>query len=499
MTQTMKLWKKRLTKLVALLLCVLLPLPVFVIFVQRTEDAYAATYLGAFDEKYRRLYGSEQKKIVFIGGSSLPFGLRSDLLEEELGGEYDVINFGLYATLGTKFMMDTAKDAISEGDIVVLSPELNTQTYSLYFNPEAVLQATGAIPTARGQLPLKDQISLSYSYFRYGIERLKYEKAGNAPDPIGVYRADSLNEWGDICVPLPNNIMNNGYDSNMEVVIDDRLLDAEFLDYVNRYVSDLRARGAEVYFNYSPVNVLSVRSSQKTRAEFENALKDKLDCELLGSIEDYLIDERYFYDTNFHLNSDGALYFTDLLVRSLKRELGWEVHCSIEVPPPPPLESDKVVTVLGSGVAFEDYLGEPNADYVDAFEYALSGTTYKIVGVKAEYRSMTEVILPSVYEGKNVTAVEADAFDGCAMLEYIHVGETYKSLAAGAFSGCASLKGIYLYKMDGNQIAPPAEGLLNGAPNGVKIYIPENSNYHTGYTWAAYADVFETFSKGEAE
>ena len=491
--------KKWLIKLAALLLCLLLPISAFVCYVERTEDAYSKTYLGAFDEKYRRLYECENRKIVFIGGSSLPFGLRCDLIEEELGGEYEVINFGLYATLGTKFMMDMAKDAIKEGDIVILAPELNTQTYSLYFNPEAALQATGGRPSMRFRLPLMDQCSMAYSYVRYGIEQIKYSNNQNAPDPIGVYRADSLNEWGDVCVDLPNNIMNNGYDNNMQVRLDDTLLDEEFFEYVNDYAKDLERVGAKVYFNYSPVNVLSVKSSQKARAVFEEKLKDKLDCELLGTVEDYVIDERYFYDTNFHLNSDGAVYFSDLLVRTLKGALGWEVTSSIEVPPPPPLESDVAVEVLHRGVAFEDYLGEPNEDYVDVFEYAQTGSTYKIVGVKDEYISITEVILPSVYNGKNVTAVDSKAFYGCAMLEYIHVGTTYKSLAAEAFAGCVSLKGVYLYKTDGNQIIPPAHGLLDGAPDGMKLYIPEGSNYTTGYTWVNYIDSFETFRKGGAE
>lgn len=491
--------KKWLIKLAALLLCVLLPISGFVWYVEQTDDAYEKTYLGAFDEKYQRLYETEHKKIVFIGGSSLPFGLRSDLIEEELGGEYEVINFGLYATLGTKFMMDMAKDAIKEGDIVILAPELNAQTYSLYFNPEAALQATGERPTMRFRLPLKDQISMAYSYVSYGIEQIKYAANDNAPDPIGVYRADSLNEWGDICVSLPNNIMNNGYDSNMEVTVGETLLDEEFFAYVNDYAEDVEDEGAKFYFNYSPVNVLAMKSSKAARSEFEAALNEMLDCELLGTIEDYMIDERYFYDTNFHLNSDGAIYFSDLLARSLKGVLGWETTSSIQVPPPPPLESDVVVEVLNEGVAFEDYLGEPNVDYVDVFEYAQTGATYKIVGVKDEYISITEVILPSVYNGKNVTAVDSEAFYGCAMLEYIHVGTTYKSLAASAFSGCASLKGVYLYKTDGNQLTPPAQGLLDGAPDGIKLYIPEGSNYTSGYTWVNYIDFFETFHKGETE
>ena len=493
--------KKRIIKLIALVLIVFAPLGIFALYADTLPDAYEKTYLGAFDEKYTRLYSAEGKKIIFIGGSSLPFGLRSDLLENELGGEYEVINFGLYATLGTKFMMDMARDAISEGDIVILCPETAVQTYSLYFNPDATLQALGGLSTLYTKLSLGDCVALAHNYFEYSFDRIGYARNNNAPDPVGIYRADSLNGYGDISVDRPNNIMNNGYDSNMEIYTDDRLLDGEFIEYVNDYIADARKKGAEVYFNYSPINCLAIRSSSQTRAEFETSLKNSLDCELLGTIEDYLIDERYFYDTNFHLNCAGAIYFSNMLALSLKRVLGMEQTTTLEIPAPPPLEADVTVDVeIGAEkVPFDKYTGEPNIDYADIFEYKQSGATYKIVGVKDEYKSVKEVILPSVYNGKNVTAVEADAFFGCADLEKIHIGKTYKSLSQGAFNGCAALEGVYLYAMDGNKIIPPIENLLDGAPDSVKIYVPEGSNYSTGYTWSKYLDRFETFGVGGAE
>lgn len=490
--------KKRIIKLIALILVVFTPIGIFALCTGGLPDPYEATYLGAFDEKYERLYAATGKKIIFIGGSSLPFGLRCDLLEEEFGEEYTVINFGLYATLGTKFMMDAARDAISDGDIVIIAPELNEQTYSLYFNPRATLEALGNGVRVPSSLSIGDRISLAYSYFGYGADKIGYAVNKNAPDPIGIYRADSLNEYGDICAEREYNIMNNGYDANMDIYADERLLDGEFIDYVNDYVAYANKRGAKVYFNYSPMNCLAIKSSSEKRADFERLLAEELECEILGNIEDYLIDERYFYDTNFHLNASGAIYFSNMLALSLKRVLGMEEITHIDVPTPPPLESDVTVEVEENDkeVEFEKYEGQPNIDYVDVFLYEQSGSTYRIVGVKDEYKTITEVILPSVYNGKNVTSVASDAFYGCAMLERIAIGNTYKSLAQRSFSGCVSLKGVYLYAMDGNRISPPADTLLDGAPQAMKIYIPEGSNYTTGYTWSNYIDRFESFNIG---
>ena len=487
--------KKRIIRIIALLILTALPFAAFVTYTELIDDQYKNTYLAEFTNKYDRLYETEGKKIIFIGGSSLPFGLRSDLIEKELGGEYTVINYGLYATLGTKFMMDTAKDAISEGDIVVLCPEISEQTYSLYFNPEAVLQATDGFSSYLSDLPIENKMSVFYNYYKFAFEKIKLFANGEAPDPIGIYRADSFNEYGDITVERKNNIMNNAYDGNMLITVGNTLLNDEFIGYVNEYVEYTKSQGATIYFNWSPVNASAIRSSKTARADFQEKLASLLDCEILGSIEDYLIDERYFYDTNFHLNSAGAVYLSRSIVLSLKEKLGMKITTSIEIPEKPELYVEDTVVVDQNGdlTPFDEYRGEPNNDYLDRFEYVLSGSTYKIVGVKEEFLSMTEVILPSVYEGKNITAIAEGAFDGCTKLRKIHIGTTYKSFEARAFDGCITLDGIYFYQLDGNKLTPAANGLLDGASRNATIYVPEGANYSTGYTWSNYADRIETF------
>ena len=43
-------------------------------------------------------------------------------------------------------------------------------------------------------------------------------------------------------------------------------------------------------------------------------------------------------------------------------------------------------------------------------------------------------------------------------------------------------------------MTPAATGLLDGASENALIYIPEGSNYMTGYTWSNYASRIKTFS-----
>ncbi len=310
----------------ALILIILLSFPFAAVFLvtEKTPNQYNNTYLAEFNDKYNLLNNTKEKKIVFVGGSSLPFGLRSDLIEQEIP-EYKVVNFGLYATLGTKFMMDMSKSNINEGDIIILSPELNAQTYSLYFNPTAVLQACDGFAFKYKNLSIEDNLKLAYNYYNFSKEKLNYYKDKNAPDPIGIYRHDSFNSYGDIDVERKNNIMNNGVDSTMKITTTDELLNDEFINYVNSYIDFVRNRKAKIYFNFSPCNELAIYSSKKTRDVFQNNLDLKIKCDLLSNLDDCIIDYRYFYDTNFHLNSSGAIYYTSLLINNLKMKLNMEI------------------------------------------------------------------------------------------------------------------------------------------------------------------------------
>ena len=124
---------------------------------------FEMTFLGEFDNKVERLQNTDGPKVILVGGSSVAFGVDAELLEQTLG--MPVINFGLYATLGTKTMLDYSKSGIDEGDIIVIAPEMNAQTFSLYFNAEAMWQAvdghfsllryldSGDIPAVFGILP----------------------------------------------------------------------------------------------------------------------------------------------------------------------------------------------------------------------------------------------------------------------------------------------------------------------------------------------------------
>lgn len=478
----MKRFRNFLLKILLLVSLVSVPFASIIIYTESTPNVYQDSFLAEINDKYSLLKKTDSKKIVFIGGSSLPFGINSKLIEESFP-DYKVVDFGLYATLGTKFMLDISRNEINKDDIVIISPELNPQTYSLYFNPKAVLKATDGFSKITHQLKIKDKLSLLYNYFDFAKE--KYEE--KPVEIAGIYRHDSFNEYGDIKVERKNNILPYGFDPNQTIKTDSSLLNEEFFEYVNKYIKKMNKKDAKCLFNFSPCNNMGTLSSSETRTAFSDKLRSKINCEFLLDINDCVMDYRYFYDTNYHLNTAGSLFYTRLLINALRNVLNTGKEPTFDVPYPPEIaESEVIEPIILDDIDFDKYNGEAVNNFTDCFNYELTGSTYKISGVKEAYKNIEKVILPATFEGKIVTAIGENAFLGCGKLKEIFISKNYKVFEQKCFNGCKSLEKIHLYEVDGNKIYPDSEEFLFGTPSDVKICIPTGSNYTTGYTWMNY-------------
>lgn len=486
--------KKFLSKAILFLFGILFPFATLITVIECLPAVYDKTFVAALPDKIERLKSTQGKKIVFIGGSSLPFGLDCGAIEQALDKQYQAVDFGLYATLGTKIMIDLSERHIKSGDIVVITPELHAQTYSLYFNPQAVLEALEGFSWETRVLSSEENGRLFYRYYKFAYDKMKRLAAHNIPEPDGIYRRDSFDGYGDIKVERAYNIMANGVDENMLVYTDDQLLDTAFIEYINAYVKRIRKKGAQVYFNFGPTNILAFKSSKAQRAKFQTELKEKLDCEVLCDIENCVLDQGYFYDTNFHCNTVGAKAYTEIVINDIKRVLNLDAG-NPNIPSAPDIPSPDVPDVPDRNVDFSEYDGGENIDYADWFEYRLMGNGYQVVGVKNEYKDMAEVIVPTQWQGRAVNTIGTNAFYGCTSLKRIHIGKSIRSLVGTPFNGCISLEGVYMYEANSDNVIPPSQGLLDGANRNAKIYVPQGANYETGYTWEGYRDRLEVFSR----
>ena len=390
---------------------------------------FGDTFMGELKSKYERLKETSGKRIVLVGGSGVAFDCDSALMDDFFPS-YEIVNFGMYAGLGTKAVMDLSENYIHEGDIVILSPEQSRQTLSNYFNGEYMWQAAdGAFGMLR-DLKSENFEAMLGNFPRFALEKLNYVMKGQKPQTDSIYQKKSFNTYGDIELDTcRENILPNGYDVNQKVRFTEDVVQPEFMDYMNDWAKRLEKKGAVVWYRYCPINKLSVEDMDDLAA-YDVFLRQKLDFPVIGNPENSLMEAEWFFDTNFHLNQPGKEVNTVQLIRDMKAMLGDDRAVTVELPE------------------------KPHRTWGD---------------VSAETRIWT--------------AKDSETYQG---EETIVIPENVTQIEDYAFSNCAGLKQIVLEQKDPSKCIV-GQHLLDGT--GAEILVPQMSvdSYKRNYFWSVYA------------
>lgn len=390
---------------------------------------FGDTFMGELKSKYERLKETSGKRIVLVGGSGVAFDCDSALMDDFFPS-YEIVNFGMYAGLGTKAVMDLSENYIHEGDIVILSPEQSEQTFSDYFNGEYMWQAAdGAFGMLR-DLKSENFDAMLGNFPRFALEKLNYVMKGQKPQTDSIYQKKFFNTYGDIELDTcRENILPNGYDVNQKVRFTEDVVQPEFMDYMNDWAKRLEKKGAVVWYRYCPVNKLSVEDMDDLAA-YDVFLRQKLDFPVIGNPENSLMEAEWFFDTNFHLNQPGKEVNTVQLIRDMKAMLGDDRAVTVELPEKP-------------------------------------------------HRTWREVSA----ETRIWTAKDSETYQG---EETIVIPENVTQIEDYAFSNCAGLKQIVLEQKDPSKCIV-GQHLLDGT--GAEILVPQMSvdSYKRNYFWSVYA------------
>ena len=95
--------KQFLSKIIAFLFLLLIFPIIFIIFFETNNDIRSkmqSSYLNGYNLILEDIKNTQQKKIVFVGGSNLGFGLDSKRIEDSLGVK--TFNFGVTEGIGIK-------------------------------------------------------------------------------------------------------------------------------------------------------------------------------------------------------------------------------------------------------------------------------------------------------------------------------------------------------------------------------------------------------------
>ena len=472
--------KARIIKIITVIILVLI-LPITALLTGFClPSQYDETYYGELKYMFERLKTTQGKKIVLIGNSALAFGVRTDLMQAEFP-DYTVVNFGLYGVLGTKFMLDLSKVNISEGDVIIVMPELVEQSASLYFSATDVWRAADSDYSMLGYIAGDNRTYMVGAFPSYVGEKFRYCTGGSKPQVSGVYAASSFcdengNEVGYMTYDRPYNVMAGGYDPTNTVRYGVDAVDNRFIAYLNDYAKYVRTKNANVYFGFTPVNVLAVGSDNvESLSEIAYAyFNEKLDFPVVGYPEKYFLDYEWFYDNNFHMNSSGAYVYTDLLAEDIKFTLGINTPNNIEWPDKPEIP---VNTAYGENDDAECFTYEKKT--------GATGDYIRITGLTDMGRERTELTIPTDYDGVPVTEFAPEVFAGNTVISTIVLTSNIGTIYDKSFYGAERLSRL-VFKHDCVLGINMGSDFLKGADN-CFIYIKEGvSTVDCAGGWAQY-------------
>lgn len=427
---------------------------------------YQQAYYAELGEMYHRLYDTEGKKLVIVGGSNVAFGLDGALLEETLAGmghHYTVCPFGLYAAVGTSAMLDLSADALGEGDVVVLAVEPGSQTMSTYFGAMAFWKCTEEAPEMLQKMSGDKASALVGNYVPYLQERISIYVGGNPPVAEGVYARSSFNDRCDLIYERSGNIMNVGYDTGSPIDLGSVTIAEDFAQQVNDYCAKAAANGARVVMSFSPMNRSAMRNNTpETVNAYFTACNETFDCPIISDPNDYILPSGWFYDTNVHLNDAGAQLRTYRLAEDLLVYLGCYTPLDYAEPVMPGTEVKTPEPETDTGEFLYEAVTGQNGRFVACY----------VTGLTEEGAAKTSLTVPAYHEGLPVVGFRDGALDNASVLEELWLPKTVESLPDGLFQNCSALTRLILTHTSG--LCTVTEHTFDGADQ-LRIHVPEEA------------------------
>ena len=269
-------------------------------------------WLVAHHDKHVLLSQQDSPKIIFVGGSNLPFGLDSQLVEETTG--VPVVNMGLKANIGLRFMLEEVKHAIKPNDIIVIVPE-----YEHFYGD--LLDGTLTLIWALQIRPQSIQYITSYEQLLTIITNMPYFIGERVDEILNfkrdlIYTRDGFNQHGDFIGHFDkegvDEFPDTGRIRNKPDNKDTILVIQEFVNYTTQ-------KGATVYYIYPPManTQYQIDDNRHTLQDIHQQLVQINNLSIAQTPSDFIYPDTLFFDTRYHLNKGGRQIWSETVAQYL--------------------------------------------------------------------------------------------------------------------------------------------------------------------------------------
>jgi len=256
-----------------------------------------------------------EKKLVLFSGCSMNYGVDSSLLQEAYP-DYTVLNLGAVGGSNALFQFEIMLPCIHEGDVFLHAPE-EASAYQLMSDISCENRMFIAVEGNFDLLSAVDMTTLGEgafdSFAAFNAKRTLLEPCSYEDQYI------PLNDFGD---NAEYRAANNSKRFDEEYGLRPWLLTEEGMDLLALCYDRIREAGGSVFLSYAPINALCC--SEEEIAEFSQAWEQGMETrgyETVSCLEDYVLEARYFYDSDYHLTTAGAELRTEQLIADLQEAI----------------------------------------------------------------------------------------------------------------------------------------------------------------------------------
>jgi len=280
-------------------------------------------------EKDRLIRRTPSPKVILVGGSNLAFGVDSRMMQDSLG--MPVVNMGLYAKLGLRYMLAQVRPYVARGDIVVIVPEYD-QFYGTFADGDNTLNTALLYAPADRIGDFVRAYSVVDVVLRPRVENARRSFMQAAASAAGVkekyfprdtnpvYNRRSFNSFGDVVTHLgktgkhPDSLYAGPLPPHAR--FNDRVLED-----LNTIADVARDRGATALFMFPSYLDRAYSINAVAIGQLETELKSGMRVRVVGGPADFVYPGSLFFDTRYHLNQRGRTIRTLKMTTELRGQL----------------------------------------------------------------------------------------------------------------------------------------------------------------------------------
>ena len=283
------------------------------------------TYFRIAATKWEIADTTRSPKMLIVGGSNTAFGIDSDLITRELG--MPVVNMGLNAGFGLRYVLAEAEPYVRSGDVVLISPEYEQFYGNLLDGRVQLLELAWLHPAALRHVDTPGQmLSIARGFPHVIQDRLRsmwldYRSPGRAVYDE-VYNVEGFNAHGDVISHL--SLASRVKLEQMSFLDDEsERLNPDAIEALNDFQAEMNRRGARVLIVLPTIPEEQYKLRADRVQAVYKALEEDGQVPVLAPPQEHTAPLDHFFDTAYHMTGAGRAERTAKLV-NLLRTAGFE-------------------------------------------------------------------------------------------------------------------------------------------------------------------------------